>query len=116
MIILLLFISMVLGTLFFGWPAIVMLGFLYGLTVTQARLCVYSALSGAGSWMLLLVWRTFNGTFPTLLTILEQSVNIPGWLVICITLASSGLMGAAGANLGVGTQLILEKLSIRFSH
>jgi len=115
MIILFLFISMVSGTLFLGWPAIPTLGFLYGLTTRQTRPCTFSALVAVSSWLLLLVWRSLNGDVHGLLETLENSTNIPGWLLMCITLTSSGILGAASTNLGIGTRLALQKLSTRVS-
>jgi hypothetical protein len=34
---------------------------------------------------------------------------------MCITLTSSGILGATSTNLGIGTRLALEKLSTRVS-
>jgi len=104
-----LLILMVLGSLVFGWPALVILSFLFGLGTKQKHSSLVSALTATGSWSLLLTWRFFNGTLPTLLQSFEDIINIPGWILILITLSLAAVLGSAGANLGQQIQTVLQK-------
>ena len=108
---LLLIILMVLGSLAFGWIALVILGFVHGFVTQKERSWISSGLTAMGSWFLLLVWRAFNGDLPILLQSLESIINIPGWSLIIITLGLAGVLGGTGSNFGKQARRFLQKQS-----
>jgi len=108
---LLLIILMVLGSLAFGWIALVILGFVHGFVTQKERSWISSGLTAMGSWFLLLGWRAFNGDLAILLQSLESIINIPGWSLTIITLGLAGVLGGTGSNFGQQARRSLQKQS-----
>ncbi len=102
---------MVSGSIVFGWPVLVVLGFFTGLMAQKERPWVAAGLTAIGSWSLILIWRTLNDNFPILMQSLQSIVNVPGWALIVVTLCLAGILAATGANFGLQIRRLLQKRS-----
>lgn len=97
-----------LATAWFGWWAVPLVAFAWGvmaLAVTRAALIV--AVSAALGWLALLFWTTMHGPVSALAHLLASTMHVPSVALVLVTLIFPAVLAWSAASLAAAARVVV---------